>query len=405
MIDLDQPSPHPDSLEKIRDESSTEVDDRLDIIAEQCPEVLGVAETLRRAMTEARHAFGLSGEPPFRGDEALVEYVTPVEGVYDPKANLEWLNESQASLSDEKSHSNDVMYFMDSVVRKVYNEAYDTLPNGVDIDALSDSFVKYVWPALRQDLGVVMPVGFGQRLLETTIDDAKESDEKIDAQLFVPQSDLITSDGIRAIGSGSVDTAAVFSYRSAEGSPSDRENMNRQSQGAMAYGESLRSLVEKAGPEQIYKTVEAAGKTAIDTLRQFQIEPSSWILDGAWALWDMGKRRYFADHPDEQQGHIDTELDQHMYSEALDYDKPGDAGQKLAERQIGWEVTQGPQSQWCIEVLDSLFDRDKTIDTGLKAKVEAKRNGEEVRFKSSELSLIGRLMLRNGKYDAVKAEN
>lgn len=405
MIDLDAPSLRPLGPEKSRDESSTEIDDRLDVIASQCPEVLGVAEALRRAATEARRAFGLSGEPSFRGDEVLIEDITPVEGVYDPKANLEWLNESQAGLSDERSHSNDVMYLMDSMVRKVYNEAYDALPSGVDVDALSESFVKYVWPALREDLGAVMPAGFRQRLLETTLGDADESSEKVDAQSFVPRSDLITPDSMRAIGRGNVDTAAVFSYRSAEGDSSDRESMNRQSHRATAYGESLRGLIESTGPEQVYRTVEAAGKTATDALRQFQIEPSSWTLDGAWALWDMGKRRYFADHPEEQQGHLQTELDQQMYGEDLDYSNTSEAADRLAERQIGWEVTQGPRSRWCIEVLGSLLDQDTKIDSELKAKVEAKRNGDEVHFKSSELSSVGRLMLRSGKYDTAKAGN
>jgi hypothetical protein len=396
MIDTDTPSPRTHSLEKEEGGSFAEMDSKLDQLAVRYPEVLDVAEALRQATLEARRAFGLSGEPRQRGDESLIREVTATKDGYSPRTPLAWLKESQRDLSDEETRNNDISYFMDGIANDVYNEAYDTLPEGVDVNALSESFLKYVLPSLSQKLETAVPAGFRQRLLEAAVDnDVTESQEKESTQIFVPKSDLISPSGIRSIGEGSLDTAAVFSYRSSEGDASEREAMNRQSRSAVAYGESLRNIIEGQGSETVYRAVETAGTIATNALSQYKIEPSSWTRDGAWALWDMGKRMYFADHPDVQQTYIHTELDKQMYSEPLDFNEPDKIAGHLAERQMGWEVIQGPQSMWCIEVLGSLLDHNKGIDAALKAKVEAKRKGEQVHFKSSELSLVGRLLLGN----------
>ncbi len=144
----------------------------------------------------------------------------------------------------------------------------------------------------------------------------------------------------------------LFTYADALGKQTIGET---HSPNAHKYAQKLVELYEAHGGKKLGRLAATMTKAAEESLRLAGInEPSEYCKSPTWALWDIAKQAYLAEHPEESSGEYATrELDGQRFDNLIDPTSSGESiaeldgeevdlaelkRQEIIDRHVGWEV-------------------------------------------------------------------
>lgn len=173
-----------------------------------------------------------------------------------------------------------------------------------------------------------------------------------------------------------------LSYADAPVSSEEKERMlafTRESGSAQKYAESLRHLAERRNLSEL----DGIGRKMIEevkkVLAKLGLKMSAYGESRTWALWDIAKQEYFAEHSDENDG---------AYKVGGIFELP-EKKEEIVNRHTGWEVYKA-HSGGERAFLERLRGEGKEEIMGLLAH-EPKENGT---LSSYELARLGELIKR-----------
>lgn len=266
---------------------------------------------------------------------------------------------------------------------------------GLKVEGIVIAYGTGSYPLVIQECSVAIGVETMQGIYQSA-KEIRSAKEKIrrEQETYQPKSPLLSIEGLQAITAGELATAELFSYPSVEdGGTESRVAHNEQSQSAQRYGAELQRLLSMQGSEKIADFVRGAGSKVEQLLGAVDITPSAWTEDGAWAVWDIAKANYYAYHFEEQAkserpGFFIDFI--HYRPLSMEDGDRNISVNRLAYRQVGWELTRNLSSGVATEVLAHLkAATDSREYTEIAGKLAALVDGGSAHLKSSELSELG----------------